>query len=81
MLGFRSTQSGIPTMQNMTQKKKFGRRSVVTFWLALIALVIALLIGFEQIAVLYVLATLALVALLLIVSFSNLEGVGLDTGE
>lgn len=54
---------------------------MVAFWLALIALILALLIGFEQIAMLYVLATLALVGLLLIVSFSELEKVGLDSGD
>lgn len=55
---------------------KYSRRTVALFWLVLCAIVIAALIYFEQIAILYVLATIALVALLLIVAFSDLENVG-----
>ncbi len=61
-----------------TKKKKFGRRSIALFWLAIVAIVIAALIYLEQIAVLYVLATLSLVVLLLIVGFADLEKVGAD---
>lgn len=57
---------------------KFSRRSVALFWLALVAIVIGGLIYFEQIAILYVLATAALVALLLIVGFADLEKVGVE---
>lgn len=60
---------------------KFSRRSVALFWLVLVAIVIGSLIAFEQIAVLYVLATVALVVLLLIVGFSDLENVGVETPE
>lgn len=56
--------------------RKFSRRTIVVFWLALVALVIGLLIYFEQIAFLYVLATVSLIVLLLIVSFADLENVG-----
>ena len=48
----------------------------VFLWLVLIGGIIGTLIYLEQISVLYVLTTLALVALLLIVGFSNLENVG-----
>lgn len=48
------------------------------FWLLLVAIVIGTLIYLEQIAVLYVLATLSLVLLLLIVGFADLEKVGAD---
>ncbi|HEY0458522.1 MAG TPA: hypothetical protein VGC97_05170 [Pyrinomonadaceae bacterium] len=66
----------------MAQKTgKFSRRAVALFWLALVAIVIGALIYFEQIAVLYVLATLALVVLLLIVGFSDLEKVGVENVE
>lgn len=41
---------------------------------AITAAVIIALLYFERIDVLYILATLGLVALLLIVAFSNLEG-------
>jgi len=49
---------------------------VALLWLVAVGIVIGTLIYFEQIAILYVLATLALVALLLIVAFADLENVG-----
>jgi hypothetical protein len=60
---------------------KFSRRAIALFWLALVAIVIGVLIYLEQIAILYVLATVALVALLLIVGFSDLENVGVENIE
>jgi hypothetical protein len=60
---------------------KFSRRAVALFWLAIVAIVIGVLIYLEQIALLYVLATVALVALLLIVGFSDLENVGVENIE
>lgn len=63
------------------KKSKFSRRSIALFWLAMVAIVIGFLIYFEQIAVLYVLATLALVVLLVIVGFSDLEKVGVENPE
>lgn len=47
-------------------------------WLVLAAIVIGVFIYFEQIAILYVLATLGIVSLLLIVAFADLENVGKD---
>jgi len=41
----------------------------------LVAVVIGTLIAYEQISILYVLATLSLVTLLLVVGFADLEGV------
>jgi hypothetical protein len=64
----------------MNTKQKFGRRSIAVFWLAVVAIAIGTLIYLEQIAILYVLATLALVVLLLIVAFADLEQVGSDGG-
>ena len=43
--------------------------------MVLVAVVIGVLIAYEQISVLYVLATMSLVALLLVVGFADLEGV------
>jgi len=63
------------------KNSKYSRRSVALFWLLLVAIVIGTLIYFEQIAILYVLATLALVVLLLIVGFSDLEKVGVENVE
>ncbi len=63
----------------MSEKQnKFSRRMVVAFWLILVSLVIGVLIYLEQIAVLYVLATVGLVVLLIVVGFSDLENVGRD---
>ncbi len=60
----------------MTQpKKKLSRRTNILLWLGTIAIVIGVLIYLEQIAILYVLATVALVTLLTVVSLSDLEGV------
>ncbi len=62
----------------MGKSKKYSRRTVALFWLLIVAIVIGTLIYLEQIAVLYVLATFALVALLLIVGFADLESIGRD---
>ena len=63
------------------KNSKYSRRVVALFWLAIVAVVIGVLIYFQQIALLYVLATAALVALLLIVGFADLENVGVDAAE
>ncbi len=62
-------------------QNKFSRRVIALFWLLLVSLVIGILIYFEQIALLYVIATLALVVLLLTVAFANLEKVGTENTE
>ncbi len=64
----------------MTQNR-FSRRTIALFWLLLVGIVIGSLIASEQIALLYVLATLALVALLLIVGFADLEKVDRENVE
>ena len=58
--------------------KEFGRRTVALFWCAIVGIVSGLLIYFQMIPLLYVLATIALVGLLLIVAFSDLENVERD---
>ena len=66
----------------MTAKQgKLSRRSTALIWLIGVALVIGTLIYLEQIAILYVLATMSLVALLIIVAFSDLENVGRENIE
>jgi len=60
---------------------KFSRRTIALFWLLLVGIVIGTLIYLEQIALLYVLATLSLVALLLVVGFADLEKVGRENLE
>ncbi|HMQ02710.1 MAG TPA: hypothetical protein PKD26_02180 [Pyrinomonadaceae bacterium] len=60
--------------------KRFSRRSIVLFWLALVSAILGTLIYLEQIRVLYVLATVALVAILLVVAFADLENMTYDGG-
>jgi hypothetical protein len=55
--------------------KKMGRRSTALLIMLAVAIVIGVLIAYEQISVLYVLATLTIVALLLVVGFADLEAV------
>ncbi|HEX2639098.1 MAG TPA: hypothetical protein VHL50_00935, partial [Pyrinomonadaceae bacterium] len=62
-------------------KGRFSRRVIAFFWLLFFAIVIGVIIYLEQIEILYILATLALVALLLIVAFADLEKVGRETIE
>ena len=62
-------------------KKKFSRRTLALMWMLLVAVVIGVLIANEQISILYLLTTVALVALLLIVGFADLEKVGRMDGE
>lgn len=60
---------------------KLGRRTTALLWIVGVGVIIGVLIYFELIAILYVLATIALVALLLIVGFSDLENVGREAAE
>jgi 4-amino-4-deoxy-L-arabinose transferase-like glycosyltransferase len=60
-------------------KKRFSRRTVALFWCAAIAVLIGGLIYAEQIAFLYVLATLVIVALLVVVGRADLENVGRES--
>ncbi len=63
------------------RESKFSRRTIALFWLMLVGILIGFLIYWEQIALLYVFATLGLVALLLIVAFADLEKVGRENAE
>jgi hypothetical protein len=66
----------------MAEKKNFWtRRKIALVWTAALFAIIFTLLRYEQIALIYVLATLGLVALLLIVSFADLEKVGRDSAE
>ena len=58
------------------KQRTLSRRVTALLGLIAVAIVIGTLIYLEQIAILYVLATLALVALLLVVAFADLESVG-----
>lgn len=58
------------------QTSRYSRRTIALFWAVLVGAVIGTFIYYEQIALLYVLATLGLVVLLIIVAFADLENVG-----
>jgi hypothetical protein len=60
---------------------RFSRRTIALFWLLLVSIFVGALIYSEQIALLYVFATLGLVTLLLIVGFADLEKVGRENAE
>lgn len=60
------------------KNSRFSRRTTALFLTLIVAIIIGVLIAFEQISVLYVLATLSLVALLLVVGFADLERVRVD---
>jgi len=63
----------------MAQQSRFSRRTTALLYLVAAAVVIGIFIYLEQIAVLYVLATLGIVALLLVVAFTDLENIGKES--
>jgi len=63
------------------KSSSLSRRSIALLWFLGVAIVIGTLIYLEQIAILYVLATISLVILLLVVAFSDLESVGRENIE
>lgn len=65
----------------MANNKKISSRFTALLWMLAVAVVIGFLIAYEQISVLYVLATFAIVALLLIVGFADLEKVSRTDNE
>jgi hypothetical protein len=60
--------------QRIQVKKNRNRRAITYLWIFSLVLVVSLLIYFERTALLYVLATLGVTALLLIVAFADLGG-------
>lgn len=62
-------------------RKGLSRRTMTLLIMLLVAVVIGILIAYEQISILYVLCTLALAVLLLVVGFADLETVGRADNE
>lgn len=60
--------------ETINRPPRFSRRLTTIFWSAIVALAIIALLVYERIDILYILSTLALVALLVVVASSNLEG-------
>jgi hypothetical protein len=65
----------------MATNKKLSRRTTALLLMLAVAVIIGVLIAYEQISALYVLCTLALVTLLIVVGFSDLEGVSRTDSE
>ena len=65
----------------MIDTNKFSRRTIALFGLLIVSAIIGVLLYNEWIEVLYILATLSLVALLLVVSFADLENVGREKAD
>ncbi len=62
-------------------RNNYSRRKIALFWCLMVAIIIGVILYLEQIALLYVLATISLVVLLLIVGFADLEKVGRENIE
>ena len=58
---------------------KLSRRTTALLYFIAASVIIGLFIYLEQIAILYVLATLGIVALLLIVAFADLENISRES--
>ena len=58
-----------------------SRRKMALLGLVLVSILIGVLIRYEMISVLYILATLSLVILLLIVAFADLETIGREAAD
>jgi hypothetical protein len=54
---------------------RFSRRTQALLIMLAVGVIVAVMIAYEQISLLYVLATLSIVALLLVVGFADLESV------
>ena len=65
----------------MAQKKKISGRMSALLALLVVGVVVGVLIAYEQIPLLYVIATLSIVTLLLVVGFSDLENVSRTDDE
>lgn len=63
------------------KSKSFSRRRKALLWMIVSGGVIGVLIYLEQIAIVYILSTLALILLLLIVAFADLERVGVEDSK
>lgn len=57
-----------------TRRGKSRRRKITLLWVAVATAIVVGLLWTEQIALLYVLATLGLTVLMLVVAFADLEG-------
>ena len=62
------------TDTTINKPRRFSRRAVTLFWCVIIAAVTIYLLATERLDILYVLASVSLIALLAIVALADLEG-------
>lgn len=65
----------------MANNKGLSKRTKALIYMLGVAIVIGVLIAYEQISILYVLATVSIVVLLLIVGFTDLESASRPDGD
>jgi hypothetical protein len=70
------TKKEINVKENTTAPKRDRRRQKALLGMIVVGSIIGFLIYFGQVAVIYILSTLSLIALLLAVGFSDLEKIG-----
>ncbi len=68
-------------MQAKPRPARLGRRGKIFITLFVIFGTLALLLYFEQLAVIYIGSALALIVLLIVVAFSDLENIGIQAVE
>lgn len=60
---------------------RIGRRGKVVITLGIVLGTLSVLLYFEQLAIIYIGSTVALIVLLILVAFSDLEKIGADAAE
>ena len=68
-------------MQVNRKPGRLGRRGKIFITLAVIFGTLAVLLYFEQVAIIYIGSALALIVLLIVVAFSDLEKIGINAVE
>lgn len=68
-------------MQAMKHMGRAGRRGKVFITLSVVLGTLAVLLYFEQLAIIYIGSTIALIVLLILVAFSNLETIGANAAQ
>ncbi len=68
-------------MHPANSPRRVGRRMKVFITLAIVITTLAVLLYFEQLAIIYIGSTMALIVLLILVAFSDLETIGVNATE
>ncbi|MGD9562662.1 MAG: hypothetical protein AB7F88_11210 [Pyrinomonadaceae bacterium] len=68
-------------MQTQKRPGRLGRRGKVVITLGIVLGTLGLLLYFEQLAIIYIGSTMALIVLLIVVAFSDLEKININAAE